>query len=137
MTRFLLISVLSQTIFEDTKWGFKKTEKFRTLFLIQTLTCLKDELKKKNITLIVDIKSATIGIPKFIDLLKITDLFYQNEWTKEENDISDSVKKAISKKLKYILIMISFYITQKTFHLNWMHYLKYSQFLEKVVKKTH
>ena len=86
--------------FEDTKWGFKKTEKFRTLFLIQTLKCLKDELKKKNVTLIVDINSATVGIPKFIDSLKITDLFYQNEWTKEENDISDSVKKAISKKIK-------------------------------------
>ena len=86
--------------FEDTKWGFKKTEKFRTLFLIQSLKCLKDELKKKNITLIVDIKSATVGIPKFIDSLKITDLFYQNEWTKEENNVSDSIKKAISKKIK-------------------------------------
>ena len=86
--------------FEDTKWGFKKTEKFRTLFLIQTLTCLKDELKKKNITLIVYINSATVGIPKFIDSLKITDLFYQNEWTKEESNLSDSVKKAISKKIK-------------------------------------
>ena len=86
--------------FENTKWGFKKTEKFRTLFLIQTLTCLKDELKKKNITLIVDIKSAIIGIPKVINSLKITDLFYQNEWTKEENNISDSVKKSISKEIK-------------------------------------
>ena len=74
--------------FENTKWGFKKTEKFRTLFLIQTLKCLKDELKKKNVTLIVDINSATVGIPKFIDSLKITDLFYQNEWTKEEKDLS-------------------------------------------------
>ena len=86
--------------FEDTEWGFKKTEKFRTLFLIQTLACLKDELKKKNITLIVDIKSAIIGIPKVIDSLKITDLFYQIEWTKEENNVSDSVKKSISKEIK-------------------------------------
>ena len=86
--------------FKNTKWGFKKTEKFRTLFLIQTLTCLKDELKKKNITLIVDIKSAMFGIPKLIDSLKITDLFYQNEWTKEENNVSDNVKKSISKKIK-------------------------------------
>ena len=38
--------------FEDTKWGFKKTEKFRTLFLIQTLKCLKDELKKKMLHLL-------------------------------------------------------------------------------------
>ena len=38
--------------FEDTKWGFKKTEKFRTLFLIQTLKCLKDELKKKILHLL-------------------------------------------------------------------------------------
>ena len=65
--------------FEDTKWGFKKTEKFRTLFLIQTLKCLKDELKKKNVTLIVDINSATVGIPKFIESLKITDLFLNLE----------------------------------------------------------
>ena len=57
-------------------------------------------MKKKNITLIVDIKSAIIGIPKVIHSLKITDLFYHNEWTKEENNVSESVKKSISKEIK-------------------------------------
>ena len=79
----------------------KKLKKFRTLFLIQTLKCLKDELKKKNVTLIVDINSATVGIPKFIDSLKITDLFYQNEWTKEEKRIYQIVsKRQFQKKIK-------------------------------------
>jgi deoxyribodipyrimidine photo-lyase len=34
--------------FRETPWGFKKTEAFRTQFLLETLTELKASLKKKK-----------------------------------------------------------------------------------------
>ena len=39
--------------FANTTYGFKKTEKFRTQFLIETVSELKENLKSKNITLFV------------------------------------------------------------------------------------
>ena len=53
--------------FEKTTWGFQKTGKFRTRFNIETLQSLQLELKEKNITLIVEKRSATVGIPHWID----------------------------------------------------------------------
>ena len=39
--------------FRKTKYGFKKTEKFRTNFLIETVHELRDSLPEKNISLLV------------------------------------------------------------------------------------
>ena len=33
--------------FKETRWGFKKSEKFRTKFLLETITELKKELSKR------------------------------------------------------------------------------------------
>ena len=41
----------------ENKWGFKKTEKYRTKFLIESIKGLKAALKKLNITLIIDLES--------------------------------------------------------------------------------
>ena len=39
--------------FEETRFGFKKTEKFRAKFLIESVTALKRNLEKLNIPLLV------------------------------------------------------------------------------------
>ena len=39
--------------FEQTSFGFKKTEKFRAKFLVETVTELKENLEKLNISLLV------------------------------------------------------------------------------------
>ena len=40
--------------FEETKWGFKKTERFRAQFLIESVSQLRIDLLKLNISLIID-----------------------------------------------------------------------------------
>ena len=84
--------------FEKTAWGFQKTGKFRTRFNIETLQSLQLELKEKNITLIVEKRSAIVGIPHWIEDLNASTLFFQEEWTAEEKLISNAVCDSLSKK---------------------------------------
>ena len=85
--------------FRQTQWGFKKTGKYRLQFLIETLEQLKSDLLKKNISLIIDKKKPEKGIPKLIDAFGITDIYYQKEWTQEEQITTDALKKNISDKV--------------------------------------
>ena len=61
---------------------------------------MKKELSKKNITLIIDKNYADEGIPKWIEKLLVTDLYFQNEWTHEERIVSKRLKKNLSEKIK-------------------------------------
>ena len=70
--------------YENTPWGFKKTEGFRAQFLIESVSDLQEQLKQLNISLIVGQENPAEGIAKWCDTLEITDLYYQEEWTKEE-----------------------------------------------------
>ena len=97
--------------FIQTPWGFKKTGKYRLQFLIETLKQLKSDLLKKNISLIIDKKKPEKGIPKLVDTYGITDLYYQKEWTQEEQITTDTLKKSISEKV----VVHSFY-DQFLFH---------------------
>ena len=66
--------------YRETPWGFKKTEVFRTQFLLETLSELKASLKAKNISLIIETKAPEVSLPQWIEQLDITDLYYQKEW---------------------------------------------------------
>ena len=85
--------------FEKTTWGFQKTGKFRTHFNIETLQFLQLELKEKNITLIVETRSAALGILHWIKDLNASALYFQEEWTAEEKLISNAVCDSLSKKI--------------------------------------
>jgi len=80
----------------DSVWGFQKTGKFRTHFLLETLHSLKAELLKKNISLIVETRSAAEGIPLWMEELQASALFFQEEWTEEEKEISNAVCNRLS-----------------------------------------
>ena len=97
--------------FKETRWGFKKSEKFRTKFLLETITELKKELSKKNITLIIDKNYADEGIPKWIEKLLVTDLYFQNEWTHEERIVYRKTKKKSFRKNKTSHILRSIFVS--------------------------
>ena len=59
-------------------------DSFRAKFLIESVNCLKDELKKINITLLVAIEKPEKLISKIIDDYKINRIYLQEEWTDEE-----------------------------------------------------
>ena len=80
----------------ETSWGFKKTGSFRAQFVIETLHQLKHDLAQKNISLIVDTQAPEIGISQWTQKLSITDVYYQDEWTREEKISSESVRKELT-----------------------------------------
>jgi len=70
--------------FLQTQWGFKKTEKYRAQFLIETVIDLKKNLAKLHIPLFVFHEKPEIIFPEFITQFLITNIYLQNEWTAEE-----------------------------------------------------
>ncbi|HRE77385.1 MAG TPA: DASH family cryptochrome [Flavobacterium sp.] len=78
--------------FEETKYGFKKTEKFRAQFLLETVFELYHSLKEKNIPLFVFYGKPEDTIPKLIEEYEISTVFVQKEWTSEEVNINIKLK---------------------------------------------
>ena len=81
--------------FEMTDYGFRKTEKFRAKFLIESVTDLKQQLEKLNIPLIVRHTMPEDALAHIADNFTIKELFYQREWTQEEHEVEQAVKAVL------------------------------------------
>ncbi len=81
--------------FAETKYGFKKTEKFRAKFLIETVEELRKQLQKLNITLLVFHEKPEVIFPEMIKEYKIDTVYCQREWTSEEVSVLQKVKAAL------------------------------------------
>lgn len=82
--------------FKSTNWGFKRTERYRARFLIESIQQLQYELKALNITLIIENRKPADGIKFWSQKLNITDLYFQTEWTYEEEQCSLAVRNKIA-----------------------------------------
>ena len=71
-------------IFISTKYGFKKTEKYRAKFLLETISDLKSQLEILNISLIITHRDFGQSINEIIDQYGITNIYTQTEWTRDE-----------------------------------------------------
>lgn len=78
--------------FKKDSFGFKKTEKYRAKFLIETVQDLKTQLQKLNIPLYVYFDNTELCIAKLEKCFNFDALYLQKEWTSEENNILDKVK---------------------------------------------
>lgn len=78
--------------FEKNRFGFKKTEKYRTGFLIESVHNLRAQLDALNIDLLVYHDLPENVIPKICEANQITDIYLQKEWTQEEVDTENTVK---------------------------------------------
>ena len=85
--------------FENDDWGFKKTEKFRAQFLIETIEDLKISLAKLNISLIIDNSPSCIGLIDVIENYNISSIYYQKEWTNEERIVEKKIINKLSKEI--------------------------------------
>ena len=70
--------------FISTKYGFKKTEKFRVKFFLESVKELKNQLEKLNISLIITHDYLDKSIPQIIKQYEIEKVFLQTEWTRDE-----------------------------------------------------
>lgn len=87
--------------FEKTHFGFKKTEKFRAKFLLESVTALKRNLKKLNISLFVYHQKPEDIIPKIIEQNDISSIYFQEEWTSEEMEVLEIIKSKVPDSLLF------------------------------------
>ncbi len=87
--------------FEQTRFGFKKTEKFRAKFLIESVTVLRQNLKKLNITLLVYHQKPEDCIPEIVTQDEINSVYFQEEWTSEEMEVLENIKSKISVSVSF------------------------------------
>ncbi len=92
----IAIYCLDPRQFETTRFGFKKTEKFRAQFLLETLSDLKSKLLKLNIELLVYFKPPEAIIPEVCEKHQITKIYLQKEWTQEEVEVEHEVKSKLN-----------------------------------------
>lgn len=86
--------------FEVDQFGFKKTEKYRAKFLIETVTDLKNNLAQLNIPLFVYTIKPENCIPDLVKNYQINHIFLQKEWTQEEVNVFNNVKEKLSEHIK-------------------------------------
>ena len=87
--------------FEDTKYGFKKTEKFRAKFLVESVVALKQNLKNLNISLLVYHQKPEDCIPAIIIQNEISSVYFQEEWTAEEMVVSENIRAQVSNSVAF------------------------------------
>ena len=87
--------------FEKTHFGFKKTEKFRAKFLLESVTALKRNLKKLNISLFVYHQKPEDIILKIIEQNDISSIYFQEEWTSEEMEVLEIIKSKVPDSLLF------------------------------------
>jgi deoxyribodipyrimidine photo-lyase len=87
--------------FEKTSFGFKKTEKFRAKFLIESVSTLKQNLEKMNISLLVYHQKPEDVIPEIVAQNDITSVYFQEEWTTEEMQVLENIKGKVPASTKF------------------------------------
>ena len=79
-----------------TIYGFKKTEKFRIKFLLESISDLKKQLKKINISLVVKNEDLKTSINSVIRKYEIDNIYIQKEWTRDELIEEESIPSDIN-----------------------------------------
>ena len=81
--------------FAISDFGFKKTEKYRAKFLIESVTALRENLLALNINLLVFTDRPENVIPNLVENYDIKNIFLQKEWTRDENRVRDAVARTL------------------------------------------
>lgn len=92
---------LDPRFFKETIYGFKKTEKFRAKFLLESIRELKNNLKQLNIGLFVYYDLPENVLPKIITQYNIETVFFQEEWTQEEVTVFTNTKKQVKESIEW------------------------------------
>lgn len=85
----------------ETAYGFPKTGAFRAQFLIESVTTLQQQLEKLNIPLWVFQQQPEQVFPHIIEEGDVTAVHSQTEWTQEENEVTNALKKALPPSVQW------------------------------------
>ncbi len=78
--------------FAQTAYGFKKTGKYRSQFLIETIADLKLSLDTLNIDLLIHHNETLNSIASIVGQYNVTEIYLQCEWTRDEKEVLETVK---------------------------------------------
>jgi len=98
----IAVYIFDPNLFEKDTFGFKKTEKYRAQFSIETITDLKENLAKLNITLLTHFENPTTVFKNMFSDFKVDAIYTQKEWTPEEVNSNSEIKKIIPEDIKFI-----------------------------------
>ena len=135
--RVIGVYFLTPEMFNETQFGFKKTEKFRAKFLLQTLSDLESELDALNISLLVFNTTNENQMRELVKKYDVKAVYHQKEWTEEEVKKIDSLKKCLPAN-----VSIHEYYDQFLFHPDdvTFHYSEtpkiFTQFRKQLEKKA-
>ncbi|PIB29908.1 DASH family cryptochrome [Maribacter sp. 4G9] len=87
--------------FKTGDFGFKKTERFRGQFLIESVRELRNNLKKFNIPLYVYFGKSSEHIPQLVKEHEIDTIYLQKEWTRDEVAILNAVKTRMGENVHF------------------------------------
>ncbi len=110
-SRVIGIYCFNKHLFNTSQFGFKKIEKFRAQFLIESVDNLSKSLRELNIPLYTYFDQPEDKIPVFCKLHQAEALFFQKEFTQEESIVINSVKQKLSKT-----ISLYYYYDQFLYH---------------------
>ena len=89
------------SFFETDEYGFKRTEKYRAKFLLETVQQLKEELEQLNIPLFVYQGNSSDHLSNLTKDHSIDTIFLQKEWTRDELVILNDGKKKVPSDVKF------------------------------------
>jgi deoxyribodipyrimidine photo-lyase len=107
----LAIFCLDPRHFATGRFGFKKTEKYRAKFLLETLNDLQESLKSMGISLLVLQGKPEETIPTICEQYGVEKLFFQKEWTKEEREVEQNLTNKLAPHIR-----LQSYFNQFLFH---------------------
>ena len=88
--------------FNKDRFGFRKTEKFRAQFLLESIKNLEENLAKLNITLLTYFESPEERISQLCSEFSINTIYTQKEWTPEELLSNRGIQKSLVESIKII-----------------------------------
>ncbi|KAA5823427.1 DASH family cryptochrome [Algibacter amylolyticus] len=124
-------------LFNTDTFGFKKTEKFRAQFLIESVSNLKENLKSLNIELLVFHNKPEQAISKLVSEYNIKNIYLQKEWTSEEKHSIKKVKDLIPNKVIWHELFNQFLFHPEDINLNLENIPQvFTNFRKKVEKES-
>lgn len=103
--KVLPVYVFDRRVFEGkTSFGFEKTSKFRTKFIIESVQNLRENLQKKGGDLVIRIGNPEEEVFKLAKELKTSWVYCNRERTSEEKKVQDELEKnlwSVGQELRY------------------------------------
>lgn len=94
--------------FEKTVFNFKKTERYRAKFLIETVSNLRENLAQLNVPLLIYQDRPEQILPELAKKYNSTKIYHQREFTAEEIEVINAVTIQLNNEVKLISVYDQF-----------------------------